>query len=41
MKHDTTRNLSPGSAASAARGLARPGHEKVTPNAFGVRLFKG
>ena len=40
MKHDTTRNLSPGSVASAARGVARLRCEKITPNAFGVRLFK-
>ena len=41
MKHDTIRNLSPASVASAARGVARPRREKITPNALGVRLFKG
>jgi hypothetical protein len=40
MKHDTTRNLSLGSAASAGRGVARLCGETITPNAFGVRLFK-
>ena len=40
MKHDTTRNLSPGSAASAGRALARLRSDKITPNALGVRLFR-
>jgi hypothetical protein len=40
MQHDTTRNLLPGTVASAARSVARIHCEKITPNAFGVRLFK-
>ena len=40
MKHDTMRNLSPALVASAVRGVGRPHHHKITPNAFGVRLFK-
>jgi hypothetical protein len=38
MKHDTTKNLSPGPVTSAGRGLAQFGGEKITPNAFGVPL---
>ena len=40
MKHDTTRNLSLGPVAPPGRGAARLRGEKITPNAFGVRLFK-
>ena len=40
MKHDTIQNLSPASIASAVRGAARLCRHKITPNAFGVRLFK-
>ena len=39
LTYDTIRNLSPASAASAARDIARP-PIKDTLNAFGVRLFK-
>jgi hypothetical protein len=40
MKHNKIRNLSPASAASVAGGVAGLGRDKITSNAFGVRLFK-
>ncbi len=41
MKHDTMRDLSPALVASAARSVVRRYRHKITPSAFGVRLFKG
>ena len=44
VRHETRtqpETISPTRAASAARGVARIRRQKIIPNAFGVRLFKG